>query len=705
MTTIEELLVVLKGDAREFDRAANEGVRLLTDLDQSAQKATKRLDDVWAAWSHPQSAADFMRNEMALQQAMQDAMIEGEKQLLRDKLARMEEESAAEYEKAEEMAAAEEARISAQQNDMATFQSWRVAEQQKEMQQTQILDNAIFNMTHSGYERRLRDMQQYYARQRAEHAGNLENLKKLDQLYFLEWRELERVQEEHQRRMLLARRGPLMLAARTILPQVTFLAGGQIGMMGMMMSQGSALGGLMAGVIAAGAIIKEMVGHYKAFKALQKDIWDYAEKTEKSYAHQRESIRETTGLGNKLRAQAQEIQARADEMAKRAKEAQFGTGGFSSVWAVAKAAMWTISSGQAMWPEVELGLQEATRLEEEAKKLREMAALETELLWETTQRKMWVAERSAEIQGMEEGTEKRRASLELQIRSRLEDVRARVDEELRLLAVFGATEEEMAEASARGAMEIASVERQIYTMLANFQRDEARRAAEEPDRRFKALNAKGTEYLNRIAVAKGRLTQTDVAWMAIAEELREQWNATNEELDTYHRLFRTAVQAEANKIIEDNIKSVRIEIQLLKGEITEADAALQHSLMAHPEAGTDRVKELHALQQQAGLIRWVKEELASLYPERILEEYTKRLWEAVHAGLMTQEEAAKLWESKRASIFDKDQQGLARDAEWKSMRALYVDWRGLTGTDRLTLAAEETARNTRPLRNKGPELN
>ena len=47
MTTIEELLVVLKGDAREFDRAANEGVRLLTDLDQSAQKATKRLDDVW----------------------------------------------------------------------------------------------------------------------------------------------------------------------------------------------------------------------------------------------------------------------------------------------------------------------------------------------------------------------------------------------------------------------------------------------------------------------------------------------------------------------------------------------------------------------------------------------------------------------------------------------------------------------------------
>lgn len=688
---VEELLVVLRGDASDYARTMGEGVRLLSTMDMTAANTAKRLEQVSEAWAKPQSTESFLKNEMELQRLAVEHQQDLEKQALREKLSRMEAEADAEYQKGEAMSRDEDERIAAQQNDMATFQSWRVAERQTELQQNTTLESQLFNLTHSGYERRLRDMNAYYTKQRQEHAGNAKALAQLDEIYFLEWRRLQETQEDAFRRNLLKRRGPMMMAARQLVPQLGFIAGGQLGMLGMQFSQGLGIGAAMAGVL----------GLSMAMKSIKSSLEELAEK-EKLWAKEVKAAREEWEKIGKavldLTPWQKELTANFEKTADRVKEAFDQRDKSNGVSMYGAAGMGNYPMGEMFRADVQIEAAEEEakiqsdianeRLQSELKifGLKKQAGplAERDLLEATLRRKEvdLVEESLQRIRqqkfAQEMGATYAGSNLEEQAKERMQ---LAGEIENRFAVFYASADEERRELTRRQ-------NEKIFSEQAAAEDARIRLMFKGGDREIELLRARHRRELEA-AERQGqslKIIQTR-QWYEMQALKQQTWD-------------------EANKSIQDALKGLQIETDLWLKKITEVEAGLKRLKLAHPEADEELLKKLNLAQRESDLRQWAKAETRLFHPEEVLQEYTNKLREAVSSGVMSEADAHKAWDQKWEELYGSSLRntGLRNTGQWQSYRSQYIDVSGLAAKSTEALL-EEIVTNTRPLRNLPPGLN
>jgi len=633
--TIEELKVVLRGDASHYLTTMNDSIRLLTDFDTSAQKTAMHLESVSKAWAQPQSQESFLQNEMALQQAVADHRQQLEKQALRDRLQRMQEESQAAYELAAQQQALEERRAG----------------------ETKALEAELFALTHTGYEVRLADLQRYYTTQRSLHADNAQALAVLDQVYFQRWRQLDKQKQAESALGAAQARRLTMMGVRQVGMMAGLAAPGQLGMVASMAMSGTLGVGLgLAGMTAVGMVIRSIVERTKHLKELQQEYTLQVAASEKHWRGIAQAQIETTPPGQQLQTGLEAAQQRLSEARK--KLAEMAPAGVRGMEAWGTFPLKTPIGQQ--WQEV-LQLQEAVERERQIQTQR------------NAQERAF-AEQRAYIATRYEGDERRKVELEQELweeRVRIEQAgrdklrlfdeaakRGEVDPRQR-----GGVQWEADEALRTQAVLADSRRRQLAQQLAN---ESAKEAQQQAQRVAQSI----TEMDRRMQVAGGTLSAADAAFQEQAERLQ----LVGEQVAKVRRQFDLLRQVEANRALIDEQRQLQIELEQTTGRITDLEAARRRMAIASSDSTPGLRDEVALLQQRVDLEKWALEQRKSIHPEIEQKEYQRRLAEALaaKAGGLTPEDAARLLERQQRGAGESLDTG-----EFRSIRRRFMSLEGL----------------------------
>lgn len=414
---IDELKVVLRAQEENYNEVMGEGIRLLTVMDTTAAKTATRLEAVSKAWAQPQSAESFLRNELALQQAVAQHREQIEKEALRQKFATMEVESAAQWKAAEKKRQIELSRIRAEREDQKAFTAWREEQRQIQLQREEVLNKRLFGLTHTQYQIRLAELTEFYNKQRALHAGNTKALMTLDQVYFLEWRKLERMQQQEMLAGLFAKKGLLMRTVQEIAPLVGLVSGSQFGAVaGLALGSGLGAGAAIAGVFLISHAVQQIQERTQKLKELQAQ---YNKELEASAQHWEQIAAaqiQTTSLGQTYRQVVESTQEKVASLTQRIDELQGGK---------------KIASGQIK--ELDEAKKQRDEYERILRILKTLGEREDEIQRERNRRNRDAAEEAATINAMYAGPAKDRAKLELDL---AQDMRRAVEENEDALEAF-----------------------------------------------------------------------------------------------------------------------------------------------------------------------------------------------------------------------------------------------------------------------------
>ncbi len=718
MTSVDELSVVLRGDSVDYNNAMKRSVDLLVTMEGVAAKTSSKLEQISKAWAQPQSQEDFLRNEMALRETVAAASQENEKQMLRERLRAMEVAADKEAEASEKS----EADARAVNQD---FLAWRMLENSATQQAAQAAQQAAqqtaetregyearyFALTHTAYETRMRELQTEYQRRITLHGADARSRMLIEQIHNVEVTRLREQEDAAQRRQLFQRRGLLMMSARQVASASALMGGGQVGMLGAMLSSGTTLatGGAMAGVIAVGMAVSTLIKSIKEAKEIQKQWNKEIDKSAEGWGNVASGMLPTTEFGgianqrleeyrnqikqtaeqledvqkrsrlfglvgggslDKLKEKQQYQQEQADllasmsfeEMGRKRESGRIGGGFASSLidaegmrtgWDKEKAVLAAQSTAERH--QIEERIAERKFAFDQARAMEE--AERSKRPQDVTENFAWEQKKALGLKVLREQAARDIAEFEARDRNKKQALERKHAEELQR-DKYSATDAHI-QLTEKGYER----ERSLLTEKQNRERAEYFLAGRDQtylkkkqDDELLAFDQKQAEDsvnilvgMNRqTAVLRHQMTATAAEWAEKEQGYIEQgWSQAK--IDAYHAAYTRFAKARAEAPYADAMASLNDQLDLAIGNITELEAAYRGLRRSNEDLTDAQLRAQAALQQKTQLAQFAKGEREKMVPAEGLKDYWKQIKDAMDAGVMDSAMGAALM---RQRMFD-----------------------------------------------------
>jgi hypothetical protein len=692
-------------DTGDYDAGIKRSLDQARGFAAETKKVNSELARASQAYAAPQSAAQLHRSEATLQSAIAAKREDMEKQALRERLARMEVEAQAAWQ----------------------LQEKKTAAALVEYRQRVAIEDRLYAATHTAREVDLRNLQNYYARLRAQHAGNARMLALIDKSYAAE---SAQVMAQSGGGSLLGMFGGKRLAKQEIkYAAATGLGmhGGEVGMAAsamLAMSGPAAL--VVGGLILIGSAYssaekraQQLVDAQKSYNAYLREGVEWAKKLAEApnTAVGRAAGDRAEQLREGARKIEDELQAQKDN-ARWYQAIPLLLGGIISGDFFTKDMFAGEHKQQQMAAEMkaEADRLELTRHENAGIQSRRDAAA------------MNAGVESARIAAMAEGPERRRLALvqsqadaTRKLTEQLSD-RRRFFEQDQSAGSSDRLKEELArqdaiwvnhfaiqawqrdgarrQAEAEQRQEAASAEEaEIRAYQSGYAREAAllelkhRREIEEYDaahrdktnllrvhaaedysqdegRLKEAMDlVQGLERARDLA--QGKATPAQFEWLDLEKKLADL-GVIASKVAEIKGLFDQMKQAQADQPLDAEIKNLNIQLDLARGKIDDLEAARRRLGAANPQASPEKIAAVTALQDQVKLANWAKQQADSLKtPVERFREYRDELERAREAGDLTKAQEAALLEKKMGDLMGRPDTGRFSDpaSRWQEIQS------------------------------------